>query len=90
MCSDYFLKLQIYISYKGDGDMFSRSRRAKERELISDDDWTLIDLLVQDATVTTRRLGSEKRTAEATKRLEENCESEEVIARIKRLAETDF
>jgi hypothetical protein len=81
--------LQIYLSYKGDGDMFARSRRTKERELISDDEWSLIDTLIQDATVINRHLGSEQRTGEATRRLEENCENEEVIRRIRELADTE-
>lgn len=82
-------KLQIFTSYKGDGDMFARSGRVSAHESMNEDDWILIETLIQDATVINRHLGSEERTQQATTRLQENCENEEVIREIRRLAETD-
>lgn len=80
-------KLKIYERYGGDVDMFGRAGRGAERLLVSEDEWHLIGTLVQDATVINRKLGSEDRTAEAVERLRENCENEEVVAQIRRLAE---
>lgn len=80
-------KLQVYVSYDGDGDRFARSGRPNEREILSDEDWLLIDLLIQDATVINRNLGSENRTDQATRRLRENTDGEDVVEEIKRLAE---
>jgi hypothetical protein len=53
---------------------------------MSDEEWWLIETMLQDATVIVRKLGSEARTAQAVKRLQENCENQEVIDEIKRLA----
>ena len=78
-------KLKIFKSYKGDVDMFARSGQ-KYRDQITDVDWYLIDRLIQDAMVINRRLGSEERTREAIKNLQDNCEDQEVVDEIMRLA----
>lgn len=80
-------KLRVFKRYKGDGDMFARSASSEERKLVSDREWELIDLLLQDAAVINRGLGSEQRNAEAVKRLQENSENQEVIAEIRQIAE---
>lgn len=80
------VKLRIYASYDGDGDMFARAGRKKERLLLRDSDWYLIDILLQDATVIDRHLGSEQRTAQAWQRLQDNCENADVINETRRLA----
>jgi hypothetical protein len=80
-------KLKIYKSWKGDIDMFIRAGRVKEKLLFNETEWHLIDILLQDATVINRNLGSPERTAQAWKRLEENCEDDTVVAEIRRLAE---
>jgi hypothetical protein len=69
--------------------MISRSEQGKHAEHITDDETYLIDRLIQDATVINRRLGSEERTKEAIKNLQDNCEDQEVIDEIMRLAATD-
>lgn len=79
-------KLETYKRYKGDGDSYGRASRPAERESVNDSEWYLIDLLLQDATVLNRKLGSEQRNAEATQRLTENCENAEVVAEIRRMA----
>lgn len=82
-------KLKIYARYKGDVDMFGRAGRRSDQQLMDDKEWYLINTLIGDAAVINRHLGSEQRTAEATKRLLENCENEETINEIKRLAMTN-
>jgi molybdate-binding protein len=80
-------KLKVFAFYKGDLDMWLRTGKDREKKFMKSEDWHLIDLLLQDATVINRQLGSPSRTAEAAKRLSENTESEEVISEIMRLAE---
>ncbi len=75
-------KLSIYSLYSGDLDLFTRSGRESEKRTISDKDWYLIDILIQDANVIVRGLGSEQRLAEATERLAQNSESGEVVKEI--------
>src|SRR5215213_4037083 len=79
-------KLQIFNRYKGDIDSFGRSGRQSEKQLLSDDEWYLVDTMIQDATVINRRLGSEQRAAQASERIRANCESQEVVDRIMLLA----
>lgn len=79
-------KLEIYSRYNGDVDMWLRTGRPKEHELMNSDDWHLIDLLIQDCIVLQRGLGSPQRNNEANKRLLDNCESEETVNRIRKLA----
>ncbi len=81
-------KLKVFRSYKGDGDMFARSSRKKDRETMNEADWNMIDILLQDATVLNRKLGSESRTEQAWRRLRENCENEVVVEEILRIAES--
>ena len=69
-------KLKIFASFKGDVDMFGRAGRTKEKEIMDDGDWHLIDLLIQDATVIDRQLDSEQRTMQATQRINDNCEDD--------------
>ena len=80
-------KLTVYQSYRGDSDLFARAAQASEREVLKEADWNLIDILLQDAVVLMRQLGSDRRHAEAEKRLSESTESDEVIAKIRQLAE---
>jgi hypothetical protein len=80
-------KPSIFARFKGDADMFGRAGRAREKELISDGEWYLIDTLFQDATVIDRNIGSERRILQAKQRILENCEDDQVVAKIHLLAE---
>ncbi|WP_255521491.1 hypothetical protein [Mucilaginibacter sp. JRF] len=39
--------LEIYKHYNGDGDMFSRLATAEQKQLFENEEWTLIDNLLQ-------------------------------------------
>jgi hypothetical protein len=60
----------IFARYHGDIDMFGRAAGRKDKETINDDDWYLIDTLLQDAIVIDRKLGSGRRTLEAIQRIQ--------------------
>lgn len=80
-------KLKVYASYKGELDMWLRTGKEREKSFMDSSDWHLIDLLLQDATVLNRNLGSPKRAEEARNRLRENTENEDLVVEIRRLAE---
>jgi len=80
-------KLKIFERFKGDGDMFCRTGRQSEKRTFSDEDWHLIDVLLQDAIVIDRKLGSDHRTAEATERIRTSCEDDDVVEQVHWLAE---
>ena len=80
-------KLRIFAIYKGDADMFGRIGRKVEKAIISEADWHLIDTLLQDCIVLDRNLGAEQRNIQASQRIKEHCENDEVVSRIRYLAE---
>ena len=82
-------KLKIYRSHYGDVDFFARSGRRSEGELLSDEEWFLIDRLILDAMVVNKHLNTEQQIDEATVRLKENSENKNVEKEIRRLAESD-
>ena len=41
-------KIEIYKKYKGDIDQWARLGKKKEQKIIDDEDWFLIDEIVQD------------------------------------------
>ena len=81
-------QLKIFRRYR-DIDSFGRRGNEQERTLLSDDEWYLIETMLQDATVLMNNLGSEDRTAQAEQSLRNNCADAEVMDEIKRLAATD-
>lgn len=51
-------KLKIYRHYKGDGDSFARSGRNSEKELINDNDWSIITSSEQNIELIAKGLSS--------------------------------
>jgi hypothetical protein len=76
-------KLQIYANYNGDLDMWLRTGKKSEKEMMTSADWHLIDTLIQDCVVLERGLGSDSRNAEAIARLNESCEGMSTVEYLK-------
>lgn len=70
-------KILIYKKYKGDVDLWARIGTEQEKLDISDDDWLLIDSLIQDIVIGRRNV---------EKILKENTENDHVRKEIKDLA----
>ncbi len=68
--------------------MWLRTGKEHENEIMNSADWHLIDSLISESTLINNKVGSAEREAQALTRLEENCESQEVIDRIHQLART--
>jgi len=79
-------KVKIYAHYDGDLDMWLRTGKKAEKEIMASEDWHLIDGLIEDCTVIQNRVGSERREADTFQRLIENCENEETIKALMKLA----
>ena len=80
-------KLNIYNKYKGDIDAWSRSGSKKEKEVISDDEWFLIDELLQDLQLVEKGLASESFIKDFNSRLNSNCDYE-TISKLKLMVKT--
>lgn len=70
-------KISVYKKYGGDPDAWARIATSQEKSVMSDDDWYLIDSLVQDVIISGNNLD---------KRLTDNTDSEEVRNEIRNIA----
>lgn len=78
-------KLKIYTNFKGDGDSWLRFGSKREKALINDEDWFLIDGLMQDIQLVKKGLTSKEYSLSVHNRLIENCDNLETIELLKTL-----
>ncbi|MBN8785640.1 MAG: hypothetical protein J0I84_00965 [Terrimonas sp.] len=76
-------KLKIYKKYDGNIDSWARSGRKKEKTIMEDKDWGMIDGLIQDLKLADRGLAAEVYINDIYKRMNENCDSAETVEEIK-------
>lgn len=76
-------KLKIYKKYDGNIDSWARSGRKKEKTIMEDKDWGMIDGLIQDLKLADRGLAAEVYINDIYKRINENCDSAETVEEIK-------
>jgi len=68
-------KIEIYRKFQGDIDGFSRGGRKKDKDLIQDNDWSLIDNALQDLELVQNGLCSEDYKKRLDKILTESFDS---------------
>jgi len=78
-------KLKVYKRYKGEIDRWVRSGSKKEKSIMTDNDWYLIDGFNQDLFLLERGLISSDFKNELTTRLKESCENEFIVNQLKEL-----
>lgn len=76
-------KIKIYKRYNGDIDGWSRNGSKKEKFVMTDDDWYIIDGLIQDFTLVKNGLTSLTFNNDLNNKLKENCDNEETIQALK-------
>lgn len=72
-------KIKIYLGYP-DSDFLARAGKKGHKALLSDEDWFLIDNLVQDIHLMKNNLVSDKMRAEIERRLKEYTEGDSELA----------
>lgn len=80
-------KVNIYIKYRGDIDGWSRNNSKKELSIIKDDDWYLMNSLIQDIKLLNKKLTSQEYSDKLQENLKLNCENDETINRLRKLAD---
>lgn len=70
-------KLNIYKKYSGDIDLWARLGKKNEILLMNDDDWKLIDDLVQSLELIKKNVASENFKKETFDRIQAVCRNEE-------------
>lgn len=76
-------KIKIYKRYSGGIDSWTRSGSKKEKLVINDDDWYIIDGLIQDLSLVKKGLASPIFSNDLNNKLKMNCENEETIQELK-------
>lgn len=79
-------KLLIYARYDGDIDAWVRCGTRKEHALMEDQDWHLIDGLVQDLELIEKELAAESFIEKVNVELTHVCDSEETVLQLRKLA----
>ncbi len=77
-------KIRIYKKYEGDGDAWARGWTSFS--VMTDDDWGIMERLIQDINLVKNGLASDDYAKALEKRLFKNCDTPETIERLKLLA----
>ncbi len=68
-------KLKIYKKYSGNIDRWASRRRSSEHELMGDQDWFVIDELLQNLELIEKGLSADSFKSEVLEKLENSCDS---------------
>lgn len=80
-------KIKIYSSFQGDVDGWARMGSKKEKVIMSDEDWSLINGLVQDIQLVKKGVTSKEFSDTLQRRLVENCDNPETINQLRKVAD---
>ncbi|MFT3705431.1 MAG: hypothetical protein QM802_23890 [Agriterribacter sp.] len=80
-------KIEIYKRCNGDGDAWAMSSRGKEKSLIDDSDWSLIDNFIQDIKLIKNGLAADSYAKDVQQRLKTHCDNEQIIEELYKLTE---
>lgn len=75
-------KLKIYKKFNGDIDSWARSGRKKEKAIMEDKDWGMIDGFIQDLKLIDKGLAAEVYIDGVYKRMNDHCDSTVTIEEI--------
>ena len=78
-------KIKIYSKYQGNIDDWARSVSRREYKVLSDEDWFLIEELIQNLEVIEKGLTSEDFKDKVLKKLQKSCDSLETQEKLKNL-----
>jgi len=79
-------QIHLYKKNHGDVDFFARSASAKEKAIISDNQWSEIDQLLQDLLIASRGLASDDFKRTLQRRLDLLCDSPETVEILKAMS----
>jgi hypothetical protein len=80
-------KLKIFERYDGNSDSWARNSSEKEKVVMTDDDWYIIESLIQDLFLVKNGLASLQFKDALNIKLKEKCDVEKTINQLKNLAE---
>lgn len=80
-------KIKIYRKYNADIDLWARIGTRKDKSIMVDSDWYIIDSLLQDLSLVKRGLTSLQFNKTLKSKLIESCDGEDTINQLQKLAE---
>lgn len=78
-------KIKIYKKYSGDIDGWARVGKKSELELMSDEDWAVIDELIQNLELVEKGVVSDSFMSQTFDKLKKVCDSERTQNELKSL-----
>ena len=81
-------KLRIYERYDGDIDSWARTGSKREKSVMTDNDWHVIERLIQNVVLMKKGLASCNFSASLSQQLKESCDTASTIDRLQHLAST--
>lgn len=79
-------KIKVYKRYDGDIDSWARSGSKKEKLIMTDEDWYVIDGLIQDLTIVKKGLASSGFSENLNVKLKETCDNDSTVNQLQKLA----
>jgi hypothetical protein len=79
--------IEIYKLYEGNGDGFVRCSSDEERKYMTYEHWALLEDFIQKLHLVKNGLASKLFLENLYRKLQENCDSEETIDKLKQLVE---
>jgi hypothetical protein len=79
-------KLKVYEAWGGDPDMWARAARKRDRDILSSEDWRLIEKLIREVTLVERNLAADDYARQIEVNLKAGTADASVAARIRVLA----
>ena len=79
-------KITIFKRHDGDIDSWTRCASKKEKSIMSDKDWCIIDALIQDIFIVEKGLASSVFRDNLSLKLKETCDNISTINQLKGLA----
>jgi hypothetical protein len=80
-------KLKLYNNYKGNIDYFGHAP-SRDRKIIGDDDFYIIDSLIQDLNLVLKQLTSNEYSQKVEERVIKLCDDDKTIEFLKEIALT--
>lgn len=78
-------KIKIYKKFNGDLDYFARVCSPKDKKLMKDEDWFLIDDIIQDIKLIRKGLTSVDYENKINQKIKEKIDCSETLDRIKQI-----
>jgi hypothetical protein len=79
-------KIEVYKKFRGNIDDWARIGSKKEKLVLNDNDWYIIDGFVQDLSLMRKGLTSLTFVNDLNHRFKENCDSDETIQALKSIS----